>query len=52
MQKELYNTNNDRRFNENDGLDKRIMIDIDGVLNYYPDCWVEYVNEKTEVYPR
>lgn len=24
------------------------LIDIDGVLNYYPDCWVAYVNTKLD----
>lgn len=28
--------------------EKVCCIDIDGVLNYYPDCWVEYLNAKSD----
>jgi uncharacterized HAD superfamily protein len=28
-------------------LQKICALDIDGVLNYYPDCWVDFVNLRT-----
>lgn len=28
---------------------KYCAIDIDGILNYYPSCWIDYVNEKIDM---
>lgn len=27
---------------------KICTIDLDGVLNYYPDCWVDFINRETQ----
>lgn len=29
-------------------MSKLCIVDIDGVLNYYPECFVEFVNDKLE----
>ena len=28
-------------------MTKICSIDIDGILNYYPDCWVDFINRET-----
>jgi hypothetical protein len=30
-------------------LKRIVSFDIDGVLNNYPDCWLKYLNEKTQL---
>ena len=29
-------------------MKKIVYIDIDGVLNYYPQCWLDYLNEQID----
>lgn len=32
--------------NRTNDVNKVAVFDIDGVLNYYPKCWVDYINEQ------
>lgn len=28
-------------------MDRICIVDVDGILNYYPECWVDFVNKET-----